>query len=302
MFFVIAKTLGVLLLPSNLALLLIGLGGVGLLTRLSWLRRTAIGCLIGGMAILLVGGLSPIGDIALTRLEQRHASLTIADVAKSAPPKGLIILGGFEDSGPGRNYGQLATNSAGERLLEGARLARALPSLKVVFTGAVVRGLAVEGSQAAGVAQFLIDMGIERERIILEPAARNTFENAVKLKQVLANLKTRDATPSDVTANDNSGARGVPAADADWLLVTSAYHMPRAMAVFESAGFHVRAFPVDQRTPFEGQELRWPTRASAGLARFDTAVREYFGLLAYWLSGRISGSFGGRDGAPESTG
>jgi uncharacterized SAM-binding protein YcdF (DUF218 family) len=73
-----------------------------------------------------------------------------------------------------------------------------------------------------------------------------------------------------------------------WLLVTSAFHMPRSIGVFRAIGFEVEAYPVDWRTR-GWVDVRWPfEKLSAGLARTDVAVHEWVGLIAYRLSGRIT--------------
>ena len=78
-----------------------------------------------------------------------------------------------------------------------------------------------------------------------------------------------------------------------WLLVTSAYHLPRSVGVFRKAGFPVEAYPVDWRTRGTGDALRpFPTLGD-GLRRTDTAVREWVGLVAYWLTGHSSELFPG---------
>jgi uncharacterized SAM-binding protein YcdF (DUF218 family) len=75
------------------------------------------------------------------------------------------------------------------------------------------------------------------------------------------------------------------------LLVTSSYHMPRAMGVFRAAGFPVEAYPVDWRTRGPQDALRPFTSLGAGLERVDTATREWVGLLVYWLTGRSAELF-----------
>src|SRR5690606_26990307 len=105
--------------------------------------------------------------------------------------------------------GGLAVNEAAERLTEGVRLAKRWPDARVVFSGGVA-GLLAEGVGAAEpVGQFLEDVGIDAARIVLEPDARNTWQNAINLRELLK-----------------------PPAGAKWLLVTSAYHMPRSIGVF----------------------------------------------------------------------
>ena len=179
------------------------------------------------------------------------------------PVAGIIILGGFEDGWVSAGRPGLAVNEAAERLTEGVRLARRWPQAKLVFTGGV-GGLMGHGSDAAGaVGQFLEDVGIARDRIVLEPEALNTFQNATF---------TRDLVK--------------PKPGKKWLLVTSAYHMARAVGVFRSAGFDVIAAPVDYRTRDARDLVRMFASIPAGLERFDLGVREWIGLIGYRLTGR----------------
>ncbi|HET7210116.1 MAG TPA: ElyC/SanA/YdcF family protein, partial [Methyloceanibacter sp.] len=76
-----------------------------------------------------------------------------------------------------------------------------------------------------------------------------------------------------------------------WLLITSAYHMPRAIGAFRKAGFEVEAWPVDYRTRGRADLTRPFDKVSEGLRRVDVATREWFGLLAYWLRGRSDALF-----------
>ena len=78
-----------------------------------------------------------------------------------------------------------------------------------------------------------------------------------------------------------------------WLLVTSAWHMPRAMAAFRKAGFQVEPWPVDYRTAGWSDAFHlFPFESPAqGLRQLDLAVHEWLGLLAYRLSGRSDDAF-----------
>jgi uncharacterized SAM-binding protein YcdF (DUF218 family) len=115
-------------------------------------------------------------------------------------------------------------------------------------------------------------MGVPEARLILEAGARDTYENAVYLKADL----------------DKLGLLGL---GKRWVLITSAYHMPRAMASFRQAGFEVEAWPVDYRTRGRADLTRPFDKVSEGLRRVDVATREWVGLLAYWLAGRSSTLF-----------
>jgi len=105
------------------------------------------------------------------------------------------------------------------------------------------------------------------ERVLFEDRARNTYENALYSKRLAS-----------------------PAPGERWLLVTSAAHMPRSVGVFRQVGWPVVPYPVDYET--EG-EFRILIRPDAALRwnEFDRAVKEWVGLLAYWLSGRSSAPF-----------
>ena len=106
--------------------------------------------------------------------------------------------------------------------------------------------------------------GIPRERLIIENKSRNTAENVA--------FRTRLASPRP---------------GENWLLVTSALHMPRAVGLFRKAGFPVVAWPVDYRT--SGREGIGLFRDSAADSLQNTTIgmREWLGLIAYRLSGKI---------------
>jgi uncharacterized SAM-binding protein YcdF (DUF218 family) len=215
---------------------------------------------------LLVGGLTPFGNLLILPLEQRFASVPAP--AEGEQVDGIILLGGFEDGWVSSGRSGLGLNEAAERVTEGLRLALRHPESKVVFTGGV-GGLLAQGLEASGpVAAFLAEAGIAKDRLILEGKSRNTYENAVF---------TRDLVK--------------PAAGQRWYLVTSAYHMPRAIGLFRKAGFDVIAYPVDYRTRGRDDLMRLFERIPQGLMRTDMAVNEWLGLASYRALGRIDDLF-----------
>jgi uncharacterized SAM-binding protein YcdF (DUF218 family) len=265
-FYVVAKVLTFLLQPSSFCVLLVAAGLVAMRwqrwqqwgTRFAWL----------GVAGLVTAGVLPLGNWMVMPLEQRFAQA--ADPADGGTITGIIMLGGFEDGWVSKGRGGVSLNEAAERLTEGARLALKHPQAKVVFTGGV-GGLLSGGTDAAGpVGQLLQDWGIAADRIVLEGKSRNTHENA---------MFTRDLV------QPKPGER--------WVLVTSAYHMPRAMGVFRHAGFPVVPYPTDYRTHSSVDGLRLFERVGAGLERTDLAFKEWVGLAAYRLTGRTDELFPG---------
>lgn len=259
MFYYTSKILSALLLPSSLCAILIAAG-----LALSFVPRWMIAgrkLAVAGLALLLGLGIVPAGNVLVYPLEQRAASFP--PIPDGERIDGIIILGGFEDGWVSTKRPGLSINESAERLTEGLRLARRYPDAKVVFTGGSGAFLR-EGADAAGpVSRWLMDAGIPRARLVLEDRSRNTHENAVYTHDL---VKPRP------------GQR--------WLLVTSAYHIPRSVGIFRKAGFDVIAYPVDYRTRDAGDMLRLFESVPDGLKRTDMAVREWIGLLVYWLTGR----------------
>jgi uncharacterized SAM-binding protein YcdF (DUF218 family) len=277
MFFYLAKAVWFVLQPSTLIALLIGYGAILIWT--GWARWGRRFVTIGAI-LLLVVGLSPLGNALIVPLEDRFPR---ADLDVSPPPTGIIILGGAEDRLVGSARKAPTLNEAGERLLEGAILAHRFPDAKIAFSGGDAGILYKSDSEAEGAAALLTQLGIARDRLILESDARDTYENAAYLKKELRGRGELDLTKR-------------------WLLITSAYHMPRSIGAFREAGFDVEPWPVDYRTRGPEDAMRPFDKVSEGLRRVDTAMREWVGLVAYWLTGRTEALFPApNEGAPDCT-
>jgi len=263
MFFILSKILGFLALPSNF-LMAIGLAGLVLLcTRFT---RLASWLIVTSLVLLAVAGLSPLGNVLILPLEQRFPPWD----ASRGPPDGLIILGGAISPGISAARGAVALDEAAERVTVAAELARRYPNARVIFSGGSNAVLFDEGVEAPFAVRQLQDLGIAHDRITAEEQSRNTIENAAFARLI---------------ANPKPGQR--------WLLLTSAYHMPRAVAAFRAADFPVEAYPVDWRTRGPDDLVRPFASVSEGLRRTDTAVHEWIGLFAYRLTGKTDAFFPG---------
>lgn len=255
MFFILSKILGFLAAPSNVLIVFAGIG-LMLLTTRRWRAGRRLAAL--GILGLIVAGLSPLGNMLMSPLEDRFPPW----MPSGETPVGIIVLGGAIDPDLSVARHQPALNEAAERLTAVADLARRYPQARIVFSGG--NGSLVGGVPEAQVARdLLVTFGVPSDRITLEAKSRNTSENA-RFTKALIN----------------------PGASDPWLLVTSAYHMPRAVGVFRREGFDIQAYPVDWRTRGT-QDWAVPFHwASSGLARVDTAAHEWVGLVVYYLTGR----------------
>jgi uncharacterized SAM-binding protein YcdF (DUF218 family) len=263
MFFILSKILGFFALPSNLVM---AIGLVGLVLLLTGFRRLASWLIVTSLVLIALLGWSPLGNALILPLEQRFPPWD----ASRGPPDGVIVLGGAISPDISLARGEVALDQAAERITVAAELARRYPNARIVFSGGSNALMFEEGAEAPFAVRQLEALGVAPERITSEGRSRTTFENAV-LTRALADPKP--------------GER--------WLLVTSAYHMPRAIAAFRAAGFAVEAYPVDWRTRGPIDAVRPIASLAEGLGRMDTAVHEWVGLIAYRLAGKTAELFPG---------
>jgi uncharacterized SAM-binding protein YcdF (DUF218 family) len=263
MFFIFSKILGFFALPSDDAAVLAALGVILLFTRF---KRTGRACATLGIVLLLVAGLTPLGNALMLPLEQRFPPW---DAARGAPT-GIIVLGGAIGPELSAARGTPDLNESAERITATAALARQYPDARIIYSGGDARLVLKGGNEAQYAIVLFESLGIAASRIAAESRSRNTIENARFSKAI---------------ADPKPGER--------WLLVTSAYHMPRAIGAFRHVGFAVEAYPVDWRTRGPIDLVMPMESVTAGLRRTDTAVHEWVGLFAYWATGRSAALFPG---------
>lgn len=253
--FLISKLIQIFLIPSNL-IALVGL--VGLLAMLVKRGRLARVCIITSVLLLIICGWSPVGPAALMALENRFPQPVI-----TRPITGIVLLGGAVDPHISIARGNLTMNEAGERLTAAVDLSRRYPDARIFLSGGLGQLHGPSTLTESELARdILVSLGVAPSRIAMEERSRTTCENAT---ESAASIRPQ---PGDL-----------------WLLVTSAYHMPRAVACFRAAGFEVTPYPVDYRTRGE-TELKRPTNSIAvGLAETDLATHEWLGLLSYRIGG-----------------
>jgi len=252
MFFLLSKALWTFADPANFLLLLMVFAAVLLWT--AWRRAGRLVLSIVLLFLLLIS-VVPLGGYAMAYLEQRFPP-----AEPPSPIDGIVVLGGAIDAvsyyeRPGSGY-----DSAMGRVVEAARLAKRNPTARLIVAGGPQpeRG----HSEADATREVLIDLGVAPQRIELEVHSRNTYENALFVKRIA------DPKPGE-----------------HWLLVTSAFHMPRAIGCFRAVGFPVSAFPVD----YKYGSLTTPRfDFYDGLSELKYALHEYTGLLAYRLSGKTA--------------
>jgi uncharacterized SAM-binding protein YcdF (DUF218 family) len=254
--FVLSKILNLAAQPLNGVLLLLCLSLLWGRHRPALARRLTI----AGVLLLALTGLKTVPDALLSPLESQYPEWPVdADLARFT---GIVVLGGAME--PGRisaHHQQALLNASAERMTMAVALWRRNPQLRLVFTGGEGELFGSGPSEAERALRFFDSMGVPRSALSLETRSQNTYENAVFTK-------------------------ALPGLDAQkpWLLLTSAWHMPRALASFKNAGWNVTAYPVDFRTggitPLSTYNL------GEGAERWELLLHEWIGMAAYRLSGR----------------
>ncbi|WP_158070091.1 YdcF family protein [Motiliproteus sp. MSK22-1] len=205
----------------------------------------------------------PVGNILIYPLEKQYTRLQPPLQSELA---GVIVLGGAERVWFSSQWDELEVNESGERIIGMLALLRQYPDLPFIYSSGsgLVTNQQLKGADI--IAQFLKPLGLH-DRVVYERESRNTYENAVFSAKLIGEQQTRP-----------------------WLLVTSAFHMPRSVGVFQRQGINVKAFPVDHRSiPPERQGIHFDL--AGNLSGLKLALREWIGLFAYWLTGKTVSFF-----------
>ena len=222
------------------------------------LMKRLIACAV---VLVLAMGWQPLPDFFIRQLENHYPESSADTVFRGYA--GVVVLGGALDSGHvAQARLQPVLNSAAERMTSVVPLLQHNPQLRMLFTGGEGAFFGTGPTEAERAKLFFDSVGVRGTHVMFESKSRNTYENAILTAQMPGVDKTQR-----------------------WLLVTSAWHMPRSMATFIKAGWNVQAYPVDFRT---GTATPWTSYSlSGGVDKWQLLLHECVGIAAYRLAGRL---------------
>ena len=207
----------------------------------------------------------PIGKILIAPLEKRFE--TNPDLPKTVG--GIIVLCGSMDPILSNLWNQEEIHGSVERELSFISLAKIYPEAKLIYTGGSSSFLHQELKEADIAKYFFLNQGIDVSRIVFERNARNTYENAI-----LSMNRTHVDT------------------NKPWILITSAYHMPRSVGIFCKLGWNIIPYPVDHRTRPQGNII-FDYNLAGHMSNLGLAIHEWLGLVIYYFTGKSSDIFPG---------
>ena len=256
LFFILSKLAWGLLSPVNLILLLLTLAALFLLlNKISAAKWLLFPTAIVSFSLLVY----PVSDVLMHPLESRFS------LPAELPDKidGIIVLGGGEELKLSSSWDRAELGSGGDRYIGTAMLAKHYPDVPVIFSGGS-NFLRLEVDPDGHVASSLLSaVNVKKDRMIIESQSRNTHENFLLMKPVLPKLKGK------------------------YLLVTSAYHMPRAVGVARRQKINVIPYPVGYRSN-KPHYRQWDFNAFEHIEVLEPAWREWIGLAAYYLTDKTS--------------
>ena len=244
-----AELLWGVLSPALVLPLAIAVGVVLLWTPM---RRTGrVFATLSLIAMLSIDAFGIQGRLAATLENRFSAPLSLPDSVD-----GILVLGGSIQITVSEARDQATLNHNGDRLVQFAALSRRYPDARLVYTG----GGALDGQtdESRWSLRALTDLGVDPARLTVETRSTSTFENALFTYELVW------PRPGEV-----------------WLLVTSAWHMPRAMGSFRAAGWDVISVPVGFTTAAVPPAIRFPSRPFSALTDLAWIVREWLSLMVY---------------------
>ena len=265
-FFILSKVVQFCIEPLNWVLVFLCLALFFLaLRKLHLVKRFLILALLD----LLIIGWLPSSEIFLRPLENVATKPELAKLAEG-DIGGIIILGGAIEGGEiAVDRGEVSIYQAAERVTKAFELIRKYPNLPFIFSGYSDHVLPKGVSEADAFKQLVQEQGLNEAMAHYEGQSRNTYENFLYMKPMMAEF----------------GLKNDAGASKPWLLITSASHMYRSLAICQKQGLEVLPLPVDYQT---ANSLQWTSFDLVdGAQNWNNLLHEVIGVFAYWVTGKI---------------
>jgi uncharacterized SAM-binding protein YcdF (DUF218 family) len=269
MFFILSKLVTFLLSPFNVVVILLLTsvllrmyiskkitGRWNLSIQFPWSRRLLI---LAGVILIVFSN-----PLILRWTVMGWETVPVGLPVNDCTVKRVVVLGGM--SAEHVSSGRIRFGSGGDRLMQTLMLVQTNPVEHLIISGGSSAVLINKRGEAAFLHEFLTGMGLNSDMIIVDSLSRNTYENAVNTRQIF---------------EANGWSKNI-------VLVTSAWHMPRARMVFEKQGFLVRPIGADPLYPFSpAVPSDYIIPSVSALSSWELLLKEWVGIFAYWVKGYL---------------
>lgn len=249
MSFILSKTVGILVIPPGIFLVLIF---ISILALIKNKKKLALSTLTFTLLSFYAMSTEPVKNLILSPLENRYP------YPKNPQCDAIVVLGGdLVKRSPVENFHAAVGLSTAKRLYTAYKLWKKIRKPIIVSGGSVYGDSEPESS---AMKRFLVEIGVPPNSVIEEGKSRNTVENVLYSREILKKLKAKKVC-----------------------LVTSAYHMPRSILIFKSFNVNVVPVPGDykvNRTPYNWNSFFPQMGNFKGSA---TGIREYVGIMYFLL-------------------
>ena len=257
MTFVLSKILWNFFNPINIILFAFLFGLIFRWIKLNQLSKTMF---ILSFLLFFISGIISTGSYLTFLLEKKyHDKLDFPDNIE-----GIIILGGATNPYLSKEYDQIIVNGSAERLIESTFLIKKYPNAKIYFAGGSGSLNFPNLSHSTIAKKFYENYNINTENFFFDYKSRNTYENILYAKEKFNPKK-----------NEN------------WIVITSAFHLNRAISIGEKLDWKLLPYGTDYRVP---KKFKWKISLDFidNLSNFKFASHEWTGLIAYYMMGRSS--------------
>lgn len=253
LFFFFSKILTVFLFPLPLCIVL---GVFLVLFKIKGSKNKFFAFLPIGLIWLAAS--FPVCDFLVSSLEKDFPPVPIENVEQA---DAIVVLGGMINT-VSKFSNRVELTGSADRLTDSILLWKAGKAKYILFTGGSGILFEQELKEASFAENFLLDFGIPKSQILLESESRNTFENGLYTKKILEEKKLKRI-----------------------ILVTSAFHMKRSVAIFKKLGIDAIPFPTDYRTLRTG--FNWETfvPSTGALDTTTFSLKEWMGIFVYEWKG-----------------
>ncbi|HWP69098.1 MAG TPA: YdcF family protein [Rectinemataceae bacterium] len=254
--FMLGKVLAFFAFPPGLIILF---GLLSLILLFLNKRKAALGVSTLALILFYLLSMNAFSNLLIAPLENRYPPISKAEDSRAI----VVLGGGYNDRSPEYNSGPALTPAAEKRVVYGLELSKRF-DLPLIFSGGKGYNVKTEGTEADAADRLWRTLGVAGNRITLEKESLDTKTNASGVSAIIKGERV--------------------------ILVTSAFHMPRAMFSFEKAGIHAIPAPTDYRA--KRSALTWTDYLPdiSALENSNFALHEYVGLAYYHLIFLFGGS------------